>query len=372
MPDKIKILMSLNSLGLGGNVIFVMNFFRRIDKERFQVDFIIYDETKMDFYKEVKETGSKVFIIKGNDYKSRKKQIKYIINKGKYDIIHINSCSLKGLLKTVLPVSSVRNSNISIIAHAHNPGTPKNTIFDNISRSVLKKLLTSRVDYGFACSEESGASKFTSKFLKSKRFFVINNAIESERYSYNPDIRKQLRQQFGIEDKFVIGSVGRIEKQKNYLFFLDVLKKYVAVVPNTVFLLVGTGSQMPDMEKKIKDSGLEKKVILVGKAEDAERYYQAMDMFVLPSIYEGFGFVNIEAQVSGLPCVVSDRVPTTVDISDRVSFVPLDVDQWVNVLKERCVNLDERKTCVSSKYDLKCETKRLEKIYTGLINVKNR
>lgn len=372
MPDKIKILMSLNSLGLGGNVIFVMNFFRRIDKEKFQVDFLIYDGTKLDFYNEVKSCGSKVFVIKETDYRSRKKQIKDIIKNEKYNIIHVNSCSLKGLLKTVIPVSAIKNANIKIIAHAHNPGTPKNTLIDNISRNILRVFLTSNIDYGFACSEESGESKFTSKLLKSNRFFVINNAIESERFSYKPDVRKHLREQFDIEDKFVIGSVGRVEKQKNYLFFLDAFKKYVAIAPQTVFLLVGGGSQMAEMKKKTKNYNLENNVIFVGKAEDAERYYQAMDLFVLPSIYEGFGFVNIEAQVSGLPCVVSDKVPKSVDISGNVSFVPLDVDQWVNALKERCIISGERKTCVSSKYDLKFETKRLEQLYSNLVNSENR
>lgn len=372
MPDKIKILMSLNSLGLGGNEIFVINFLRRIDNEKFQVDVLIYDDTKLDFYNEVKSFGSKVFIIKGTDYRSRKKQIKTIINNEKYNIIHINSCSLKGLLKTVIPVSAIKNTNIKIVAHAHNPGTPRNTIIDNISRNILKAFLTSKIDYGFACSEESGESKFTSKLLKSKRFFVINNAIESERFSYKPDVRKQLREQLDIEDKFVIGNVGRVEKQKNYLFFLDVLKKYVAIAPQTVFLLVGAGSQIAEMKKETKDYNLEKNVIFVEKAEDAERYYQAMDLFVLPSIYEGFGFVNIEAQVSGLSCVVSDIVPKTVDISNAVSFVPLDVDLWVKALEEKCDISSERKTCVTSKYELKCETRRLEQIYYGLINTENR
>lgn len=372
MSEKIKILMSLNSLGMGGNVIFVMNFFRNIDKEKFQVDFLIYDDTKMDFYKEVLSYGSKVFVIKETDFRSRKNKIRLLLDTGKYDIIHINSCSLKGLFKTVLPAASLDKNNVKIIAHAHNPGTPKHTVIDNLTRSFLKTLLTSKIDYGFACSEESGASKFTSSFLKSDRFFIINNAIETERFSYNETVRNTLRKQYKLDNKFVIGSVGRLEAQKNYLFFLDVLKKYAAAVPETVFLLVGDGSQREALEKKTAALHLEKNVIFVGKAADTERYYQAMDLFVLPSIYEGFGFVNIEAQVSGLPCVVSDRVPETIDISEKVSFVPLDADQWVQAIKKTYEVSGERKTCISSKYDLKCETRRLESIYQKLLCVENR
>ncbi len=366
MPNKIKIIMSLNSLGLGGNVIFVMNFFRHIDKEKFQVDFMIYDDTKMDFYEEVKANGSNVFAINGSDYKSRKREILSVLNKENYDIIHINSCSFKGLFKTVLPVSSQKGK-IKIIAHSHNPGTPRNTILDTMERIILKRLLTSKIDYGFACSQESGESKFTPAFLKSNRFYIINNAIDSEKFRFQENVRNILRSQLGIEKNFVIGSVGRLEAQKNYLFFIDVLKKFIEIVPQTVFLLVGTGSQMQELKKKTSEYHLEKNVIFVGKARDAERYYQAMDVFVLPSIYEGFGFVNIEAQVSGLPCVVSDRVPETVDISGKISFVPLDIDQWVQALQIAIKSSGERKTCSTKKYDLKSETKRLEKIYCNLL-----
>lgn len=370
MPDKIRILMSVNSLGLGGNVIFVMNFFRHIDKEKFQIDFLIFDNSKMDFYEEVKSAGSKVFVAKGKNRKARWKKIQDVITKGKYDIVHVNSCSLKGLMRTVIPAALIRKRKCKIIAHAHNPGTPKHTLIDDITRTALKTILTSSIDYGFACSEESGESKFTSKLLNSDHFVVINNAIESKKYAYDPEVRKQLREQYGIEDKFVIGSVGRVEAQKNYLFFVDVLKKYFAISPDAVFLLVGEGSQLEEMKKKAKDQGIEQNIVFVGKAADAERYYQAMDLFVLPSIYEGFGFVNIEAQVSGLSCVVSDRVPREVDLFGKVSFVPLDVDQWVKVLKEKCVVDSDRKTCVCPKYDLECETRRLEKIYTSMVGIR--
>ena len=367
MAEKIKVLMSLNSLGMGGNVIFVMNFFRHINKEKFQVDFMIYDDSKLDFYQEVIETGSQVFVIKAENYKSRKRQIKTVLERENYDIIHVNSCSFKGLFQTILPVSEIKN-NIKIIAHAHNPGTPKHTLIDTIIRKVLKFILSSKIDVGFACSKESGESKFTSAFLKSDCFYIINNAIETEKFSYNTNIRNLIRKQFNFENKFVIGSVGRLEEQKNYLFFLDVLRKYVDISSQTVFLLIGEGSQREVLEKKIAKLHLENHVICIGKAKDCERYYQAMDLFVLPSIYEGFGFVNIEAQVSGLPCVVSDKVPPEVDISGEVSFVPLCVEQWVKAIQKRRDHSHKRMTCVTETYDLNCEVKRLEALYGKILN----
>lgn len=363
MTNKIKVLMSLNSLGMGGNEIFVMNFFRHINKDKFQIDFLIYDDTKMDFYNEVISSGSQVLVIRENSDKSRKQQIQAILEQNHYDIIHVNSCSFKGLFKTVLPVSSIKNSDIKIIAHAHNPGTPNNTLLDTLTRNILKSILTSKINYGFACSQESGESKFTPALLNSDRFYIINNAIETKKFSYDRATRNKLRNQLHLEDKFVIGSVGRLEEQKNYLFFLDVLRKYVDIAPETVFLLVGDGSQREKLEQKTTALQLEDHVIFIGKAVACEQYYQAMDMFVLPSIYEGFGFVNIEAQVSGLPCVVSDRVPREIDISEKVSFVTLEVERWVKAIQEGRMLSGKRMTCVSETYDLNCETKRLEDLY---------
>lgn len=366
MSKKIKILMSLSSLGMGGNIIFAMNFFRHIDADKFQIDFLIQNDTKMDFYNEIINRGSKVFVLRGKKFAERKKELKEIIEKEHYGIIHVNSCSFRGLFRIVLPVSSLK-SGVKIIAHSHNPGLPKNNAADRMMRKLLKSFLTSKIECGFACSEESGESKFTSEFMKSDKFYVINNAIETKKFEYREDIRNELRKEYGIEDKFVIGSVGRLEQQKNYLFFIDVLKELVKTRPDTIFLLAGRGSQMDALKQKAVDYNLENNVIFTGKISDPERFYMAMDLFVLPSVYEGFGFVNIEAQVSGLTCVVSDRVPKDVDISGCVSFVELDVRKWVDAIRNTNVNAAERKTCFTEKYDLPCETKRLEGIYESLL-----
>lgn len=364
--------MSVNSLGMGGNVIFVMNFFRHIDKDKFQVDFVIYDDSKLDFLEEVQAAGSRVHIIginqknKWRQLFSQMQQVKKLLREHHYDIIHCHSCSFVGIFRGAVP--GWRTKGTKVIAHAHNPGLPKHTLVDDFIRFCFKTFLSHIVDMGFSCSKESGASKYTRHFMGSSKFVVINNAIETSKFYFDSGLREKIRKQYGIQDKFVIGSVGRLEAQKNYLFILDALKLYVDKNKDFCLFLVGDGSQRSAIEEKIKTLDIEEHVILVGKVTQPELFYSAMDIFVLPSIYEGFGFVNIEAQVSGLPCIVSEVVPREVDISGRVEFLKLEPQTWCRAFENAFKNQPlERQSVTTSKYDLTQETIRLEGFYQSVL-----
>ena len=372
MSGKVRVLESVNSLGMGGNVIFVMNFFRHIDKEKFQVDFVIYDDSKMDYYEEVKNAGSRVFVIKKKynnkvlQLLSQMRQVGKLLKKNEYDVIHAHSCSFIGIFRGSVP--AYFNRKIKVISHGHNPGAPKNTKLDDFIRSISKAFLSKISDMGFACSDEAGASKFTVKYMKTPKYQVINNAIETEKFAYNPEVREQIRNEYGLSDKFVIGSIGRLESQKNYLYMIDVLEEYVKINENACLFLAGEGSQRDAIIAKAKEKGVEAHLVMAGKVSNPEKYYQAMDVFVLPSVFEGFGFVNIEAQVSGLGCVVSTAVPEEVDISGRVAFVDFDTDKWCKALEDvrREAEGTPRKTVGTDKYDIKNECRRLEGYYKSL------
>ncbi|MCI8544536.1 MAG: glycosyltransferase family 1 protein [Lachnospiraceae bacterium] len=372
MPEKIKILQSVNSLGIGGNVIFVMNYFRQINKEKFQIDFVIYDDAKMNFYDEVIKSGSKVFICKQN-YKnqylqllSQMKQVKKILDKGHYDIIHCHSCSFIGIFRGAVPGFLTKGT--KVISHAHNPGRPKHTKFDRILRYLAKKILSHISDFGFACAEECGKSKYTASFRKSEKYMIIRNAIDVKRYQFDECARVKKRKQYGIENDFVIGSVGRLEEQKNYLFLIDVLNEYLKENKQCRLLLIGDGKQKEMIMRKAQNAGIGEHIIMAGATEHPEKYYSAMDVFVLPSIYEGFGLVNIEAQVSGLVCIVSEAVPREADVSGKVNFLPYDVCKWCEAL-EKCKRdsvYSKRKSVYPVKYDVHREVQRLEHLYENL------
>lgn len=372
MPDKIKVLQSVNSLGMGGNVIFVMNFFRRFDKEKFQVDFLIYDDTKMDFYEEVKAAGSQVFVIQKKHKNkflqlfSQMRQVRKFLKKNDYDVIHCHSCSFVGIFRGAIPGMFTKKT--KVIAHGHNPGRPKNIFTDKLARKIFRAVLSKAADMGFACSDESGASKYTDKFMKTDRYQVINNAIETKKFRFSPENREAVRNKYGIGDKFVIGSIGRLEEQKNYLYMIDVLADYVKISENACLLLVGDGSQRDQITAKAKEKGVEKHLIMAGSTNTPEIFYSAMDVFVLPSIFEGFGFVNIEAQVSGLSCVVSNAVPREINISGKVDFLNFNTSEWCTALEKVRNSSDpaQRTSVDTEKYDIKNECRRMEGYYSSL------
>lgn len=374
MSHKIKVLQSVSSLGVGGNVTFVMNFFRKIDKEKFQIDFLIYDDSKMDYYDEVKSAGSNIFVVK-RKYKnktfnlfSQMWQVRKILKNENYDIIHCHSCSFFGIFKGAIP--GYFNSKVKVISHSHNPGMPKNTLLDNIARSISKKFLSHIVDMGFSCSDYAGESKYTDEFMKSDKYKIIHNAIHVENYVYNNSFRETIRNSYNIGDRVLIGNVGRLAKQKNQSFLLDIFAKIKQINKDTMLIIIGGG----ELEKQLKDKavnlGIIDSVIFTGSVNDVNKYYSAMDVFVMPSLYEGLPFTAIEAQVNGLKCVISDKVTKMTDASGETKFISLEdsIDKWSDtILKSAESRISSEKVSnVTANYNIYTEVKKLEELYTEI------
>lgn len=376
MNEKIRIIQSVGTLGVGGNEIFVMNFFRHIDKKKFQVDFVIYDDSRMDFYDEVISAGSKVYICKSNaknKYLNTLIKIlktKKILKNNKYDIIHCHSCSFLGLFRGC--VAGHFTKNIKVISHSHNPGMPTNKFVDTFIRKVFKYYLSKIIDLGFACSDIAGESKYTEKFIESKKFAIINNAIDVNKFLFDKGIRKQMRDKYDIDNEFVIGNIGRMEFQKNQEFLLKVFAEVKRINTTAKLLIIGEGSLKNELMEYAINEKIDKDVMFIGKVDDCEKYYNMMDVFVLTSRYEGFPFVMVESQVNGLPAIVSSVITKSVDIFKNVEFVSLEKNEkkWA----ERILNSKKRidysnnykSKCKS--YDLKYQTRELEKFYVELLN----
>ena len=316
--NRIKILQSVSSLGVGGNELFVMNLFREIDKSKFQVDFLIYDD-RLDFEEEVKQSGSKVYMcpnVQGNKIVCLLKQMKYVyklLKENHYDVIHCNGCSFVNILRAAIPAKFIKNT--KVISHAHSVGKVDKNTFDEIIRTILKVVLSKVVDVGFACSDLAGQSKYTKKFLASDRYKIINNAIEIEKYSFNEKNRNEVRQRWGLENKIVFGNVGRLAKEKNQAFLLEILKSLLENNQDVALLIIGGGVLEAELKEKAKKLGVENAVVFTGAVNDTEKYYSAMDVYVMTSFYEGLPFTVIEAQVNGLKCVLSDVITKMANVS---------------------------------------------------------
>lgn len=375
MKKKIKILQSVGSLGVGGNEIFVMNLLRYINKEKFQIDFIIYDDSRMNFYNEIIESGSKVYICKSNtnnkylDTLIKIIKVKKMLLKNKYDIIHCNSCSFLGIFRGAIAGHLVKE--VKVISHSHNPGMPKNSKIDNFIRSMFKKYLSKIVDLGFACSDVAAESKYTDEFMKSEKFAIINNAIDVKKFLFNEEVRNQIRKKYNINNEFVIGNIGRLEFQKNQEFLIKVFVEVKKRLKLSKLIIIGEGS----LKSQLKDYAIKEQiyqdVIFTGKVDDCEKYYNIMDAFVLTSRYEGFPFVMVESQINRLPAVVSSAITKSVNIFNNVEFISLEknekewADMILNIGRRIGYSTDYKNKCKN--YDLKYQIKEVEKYYEKLL-----
>lgn len=379
MVNKIRVLLSVGSLGIGGNEQFAMNLFRNIDKSKFDVDFVVFDKDRLNYYQEIVDDGSYVYFCNGNSKNKllriieEGRKVENLLKNNNYDIIHCNSCSFLGLLKSAIP--GKRIGKVKVISHAHNPGMPKKNVLDKALRLLLKAFTSSIVDYGFSCSDLASYSKYSKAFITSNRHFIIHNAIDVEKFEFSAEERALIRKKLSIpKDTSVIGHVGRLEYQKNHTFLLDVFAEYQKKHVDSMLLLVGDGSLRNVLEEKAKKLGIMDKVIFAGFQNNAEKFYNAMDCIVMPSHYEGFPFVVVEAQINGLKCLLSDSITKTANITGYVEYASLedDIEIWCDHIS-KIINKRISKESIDlirNDYDLKHEIKRIEQLYMKLVEHK--
>lgn len=354
----------------GGVEAFIMNYYRNIDKSKIQFDFIIDKDSSMPPpEEEIKQMGGRVFYIPPyQKIFSYKKELKKILKKGKYKIIHSHINTL-----SIFPLRVAKKVGIPIrIAHSHST-TNKQEWKKNLLKTILKKF--SRVyatDY-FCCSELAGRWMFGNKAFNEGKVTIINNAINIQKFIYDEKVREKKRKELNIEnDTLVIGHIGRFIPQKNHTFLIDIFNEIHQKKENSVLLLAGQGALQSEIKEKVKTLGLEDAVKFLNQRNDINELYQAFDVFLLPSLYEGLGIVLIEAQVSGICCFVSTEVPTSSKITDDVEFIKLNQSSkiWAdNILEKYNHKREHNETLIAkSGYDITIEAEKLQRKYLSLIN----
>ena len=205
---------------------------------------------------------------------------------------------------------------------------------------------------------------------------MLNNAINIERFRFDPNARDDCRKEFGLKDEFVIGHVGHFTEQKNHVFLIDVFEEYHHIVPHSKLLLVSDGPKISEIKHRVDEYGLSDSVIFTGSRSDTERLYCAMDVFVFPSKWEGLPLTLIEAQANGLPCYTSEVIPNATRISDHIEYISLEQspEYWAKKVLKYENNLDYRKmvshiactTLIDKGYNIKVEASKLKKTYIVL------
>lgn len=369
---KIRVLHFTVANSGGGITKFVLRLWKFIDKEKFQFDFVTM-VSKLDFAEELEREGCKIYYLSTyaeDDKEKFTREVEEILDQGSYDVVHLHTSWWRGF---VLEEIAKRKGVPKIIVHCHNTDV---FIKENQSREEARKLhfeqralLTEDKATDFlACSAEAADWLYGDRIAKEK-VKIIPYAIEVDDYRYSETLREKYRKELKLkEDEYVIGHVGRFAYQKNHEFLIDVFGKAVQMEPKCKLLLVGIGELEQYIREKIKELGLEEKVIFLGKREDVASLMQAMDVFAFPSRFEGFGIVLIEAQAAGLKCIVSEEIPSIAKITENIEFLPFEEERWVEKLLEYRAGYERKDMSLimeNAGYGMMNLTKRMEKIYCG-------
>lgn len=319
----IRVLHIFHEMANGGIEHFVMDYYRHIDRSRVQFDFLVSVESEGCFDQEIKALGGIVhhaYPLKKNPIRNYF-DIARIVRENNYDVVHRHTGSSFGYFDLR---AARRGGAKHLILHSHN-NQAGNQLVHKLSDALLRLPCEK-----LACSVEAGQWLFGA----SREFTVINNAIDCNKFRFQSEIRKRIRSELQLEDKFVVGHVGRFEDQKNHVRMLHMFKDVLVRNENSVLILIGIGALQEECKQLAAKLGIGDQVIFLGVRADVNELMQAFDVFLLPSLYEGFPFVLVEAQASGLACVASTNVPSECNVTGNVHFIGLEKanSEWTDTI----------------------------------------
>ena len=368
-----RVLQIMGGLKRGGLETFAMNMYRSIDRTKIQFDFLLTQVSGGDYEEEAKSLGANIFYLPPRNKGVRayhKALDTFFKNNHEYIAIHEHISSLTSIdpayyaMKYGIPVR---------IFHAHSSAIQKSirfhwlhTLLHYINKPKVRRYAT----HYLGCSDKAIDWVYNYTGVRSKAI-MINNGIDCEQYSYNDHIRNEVRQEFGINDSdFLIGHVGRFIPLKNQDFLVTILQYIKKSKPSSKLILIGDGETLDAIKKRTIREGLSESVIFTGVRSDVARLMQAMDVFVMPSWFEGLPVSLIEAQAAGLPIVASDTISHDSDVTGIIHFKSLNdsAEEWANTIIEWAEELqrpDRLDKIKSAGFDSKTTVKQLENIYTG-------
>ena len=369
MEEPIRVLHILQRMEAGGTQALLMNLYRNIDRKKIQFDFLVVYKEKQFYDEEINKLGGRIYRLSFREDLNLLKFIKdlktFFQEHNNYKIVHCHAYTIGYFC-----LRAAKKVGINVrIAHSHS-----NAMTNDIKKylkKIMQKLFILHATDLFACSEEAGKYLF-----HNKTFNILKNAIESSKFISNVTARERIRKELGISDSFVIGHVGRFKPEKNHKFWIDIFAEIKKQQLNSKLLIIGNGDPSEEIKKYIYDNGYINDVIIMKNRKDVNILYQAMDLFIFPSKYEGLGIVAIEAQTAGIPVLVSTGVPIETKITplyDRISLkksAKAWAEKGLELSNNNLSHTNMQKYIISSGYDINATVNKMEEFYLSKINKK--
>lgn len=367
MKEKIKILHVQLTGNFGGIESLLTNVYEKIDRNKFQFDFIATE--KEPYQRKLEDLGAKVYVMP-----SMKHFVRYLrkfnsILNSNYDVVHFHKNSAANIVPILF--AKFHSSHPKIIVHSHNTSPSFNNkgliILHKFNRIFLNKILNKRV----ACS--NSAAKWMFGTLTNVQ--IINNGIDVDKFTFSTADRSAIRKKYHIRrDDYLLGTVGRLTKQKNHKMTINIFNEIKKTYPNVKLMIIGDGYLKENITKQVLNLGIENDVIFLGVQLEVNKYLSAMDAFIMPSLYEGLGIAAIEAQSEGLPTYISENFPNEVNLTTLIhsfslSEKPQDIAQMIinNSHKKSIRNANDSMKVRNSNYSLESTVKSFTKLYQGIL-----
>ena len=361
----IRILQSVNIMDRAGLETMLMNYYRSIDRSRIQFDFLTHREMSGAYDEEIKSMGVKIYHaprLYPQNYPSYFLFMsKFFQEHPEYKIIHSHIDTM-----SAFPLHAAKKAGIPIrIGHSHSSKLDIDAKL--FIKYIAKLIIPYEANIYCACGEKAGNFMYGNREFK-----IIPNAIDIKKFAYNLEDRKKVRKKLEIEKNFVVGHVGRYSYIKNQMFLLDIISVLKKQMPNIMLLLIGKGEDEGKLRQKVETLELNKNVRFLIDRSDVNDLYQAMDVFVMPSLFEGLPVVGVEAQANGLPCLFSDKISQEVVLTENAEMLSLKLgpEEWAKkiITLHRNVNVNSQEQLMAKGYDVSVEANKLMKCYLSLID----
>lgn len=365
----IRVLQELPSLDGGGIAKLLFDYYSNMDREHIHFDFIIGDFYSEGIYeKPLRDMGCKIYRLP--QFKKERRvflrQMKEIVKNGNYDVVHSHMGARGAFLAYYGKKYNVKKR----IAHSHLANKP-GTLYAKLNNAFFTSLAEHYSTHLFACGRDAGIIQWGEKNNKNGKIHIMRNAIDIEKFKFSDIMRDKKRKELGVQDKFVIGIVGRLSEQKNYPFLFRVYKEVIQTRDNTVLLIVGRGLEEEKIKKLAADMGIMEQTIFLGVRSDVPDLLNAFDLFVLPSLYEGLPVVLVEAQANGLRSIISDRITNEMNVTDLIEVLPINntEKEWAEKIinaKSDTINRDKyAEQIAKAGYDIRVESLKMQDFYSN-------